>query len=162
MTNQPLLTLTHFPQLALSAIPRDKLEALIAWVLAEVAPTLPPAPLCVRHHPVLQGEIDSASNGESARKHLRQQVGGEGLAAKPQGAGVGWWSVCCEPCPWEATRMLTYARYQCMSHAALSLHLSKSSVGGVPSFGTQPRNIHWSRPHTCSPLFWGTCTIWGC
>lgn len=76
---QPLQLLTlriYCPQLSLSAIPRDKLESLTARLLAEVAPTLSPVPLCPRHHCVLQKEIDSASNGKSARKHLLQQVGG--------------------------------------------------------------------------------------
>ena len=72
-----VLTLRIYcPQLSLSAIPRDKLESLTAWLLAEVAPTLSPVPLCPRHHRALQEEIDSASNGKSARKHLLQQVGG--------------------------------------------------------------------------------------
>ena len=90
-----LLTLhIYCPQLSLSAIPRDKLESLTARLLAEVAPTLSPVPLCPRHHHVLQEEIDSTSNGKSARKHLLQQVRG---GARPQ--RWEWQAVfCCGLC----------------------------------------------------------------
>ena len=42
--------------------------------------------------------------------------------------------------------MLAYAPYHSVLQDALSLNGSESSVGSVPSVGTQSCNFHWSHP----------------